>query len=154
MSTAEIPDAARRDKELVQQVTERVVNGGELTAVRELFADDYVLHKTGLSVPRGPEAFKMAIRQWRDAFPDYHVDIVDLVGDGALVACRFEATGTHLGALLGVPPTEKSFRLTGTDVHRVADGVVAESWLADDIPRIFAELGVTAPTNVSAGRWT
>jgi predicted ester cyclase len=154
MSTAEILDTVEQHKKLIRQVTESVVNRGELAAVRTLFSAEYVLHKTGLSVPRGPEAFKMAIRQWRDGFPDYHVEIKALIGDGDLIACRFVASGTHRGALLGVPPTEKSFQVEGTDVHRVADGLVAESWLADDIPRLLTELGVMAPTNAGSSRWT
>jgi predicted ester cyclase len=142
----------RLGTELIRRITDEVVNGGDLTIVRELFSADYVLHKAGLSVPRGPEAFKMATRQWREAFPDYRVTIEALFAEGDLVASRYVAEGTHLGALLGVPPSEKSFRVTGTDVHRVVDGLVAESWLADDVPRILTEVGVLAPTR--SDRWT
>lgn len=135
-------------------VTDRIVNQGELGAAREFFTSDYVLHKAGLSVPRGPEAFKMAIRQWRDAFPDYRVEVTAVLADSDRVAVQFVATGTHTGSWLGIPPTGKSFRFTGTDVHRMVAGLVAETWAADDIPRIQTELGIMAPTNVGTGQWT
>jgi predicted ester cyclase len=140
------------NKELIRSITDKVVNGGDLAIVRELFSVDYVAHKTGLSLPRGPEAFKMVIRQWRDAFPDYRVTIEALFEEGDLVASLFVAEGTHQGSLLGIPPTEKSFKLTGTDVHRIVDGLVVESWLADDLPRILTDVGVLAPAQSS--KWT
>lgn len=138
--------------ELIRQITEKVVNGGDLTIVRDLFAAEFVAHKTGMSLPRGPEAFKMAVRQWRDAFPDYHVTIDALFAAGDLVTCRFTASGTHEGALLGIPPSGRPFTLTAVEVHRIAGGLVAESWLADDIPRILTEVGVLAPS--ASAQWT
>ncbi|MDQ3405903.1 MAG: ester cyclase [Actinomycetota bacterium] len=140
------------NKELIRRITDKVVNGGDLAIVRELFSEDCVVHKTGLSLPRGPEAFKMAIRQWRDAFPDYRVTIEALFGEGDLVASLFVAEGTHRGSLQGHPPTDKSFKLGGTDVHRVVDGLVVESWLADDLPRILTDVGVLVPGQSS--KWT
>jgi predicted ester cyclase len=145
---------AKDNEELIRHITDKVVNGGDLTIVRELFSAAYVAHKTGLSLPRGPEAFKMSVRQWRDAFPDFRVTIEEVFAKGELVACRYVAEGTHLGSLLGIPPSEKTFRFTGTDVHRVVDGLVTESWLADDIARILTDLGVMAPTNTRSAQWT
>jgi predicted ester cyclase len=137
---------------LIRSVMADIVNTGEFGRVPELFTADYTLHKTGLSVPGGPEAFKMAVRQWRDAFPDYRVTVAALVEQDDLVACRFVAEGTHRGALLGVPPTGKAFTVHGTDLHRVAGGRVAESWLADDIPRVLADVGFLQPSTSSG--WT
>nr|WP_042191428.1 ester cyclase [Kibdelosporangium sp. MJ126-NF4]CEL20078.1 hypothetical protein [Kibdelosporangium sp. MJ126-NF4]CTQ97302.1 hypothetical protein [Kibdelosporangium sp. MJ126-NF4] len=140
--------------QLVRHITENVVNRGNLSIVYDLFASDYVAHKTGMSLPRGPEAFKMSVRQWRDAFPDYQVTIEDVFESGDLVTSRFVAVGTHLGPLMGIPASEKGFRITGTEVHRVDGGQVAESWLADDIPRLLSDLGILAPVNTRPGQWT
>jgi predicted ester cyclase len=142
------------NKDLIRYLTAEVVNGGDLARIVDLFSADYVLHKPGMSFPIGPEAFKMSTRDWRNAFPDYRVTILELFGEGDLVASLFVATGTHRGALLGMPPTDKPFTVTGTDVHRVVDGVIVESWLADDLPRILTEAGVMKPLNAESGRWT
>jgi hypothetical protein len=53
-----------------------------------------------------------------------------------------------------MPPTEKSFKIVGTDVHRIVDGQLVESWLADDLPRILTDTGVMAPTNTNSSQWT
>ena len=137
---------------LIRFVVDNIVNGGDLDLVRDHFAPDYRLHKTGLSVPDGPEAFKMAVRQWRAAFPDYRVAVQAVIAEEDLVACRFVAQGTHQGALLGMPPSGRTFTVHGTDVHRVRDGLVVESWLADDIPRLLYDLGLLRPAASSS--WT
>ncbi len=147
-------DAEESNRELVRQITDKIVNGGDLGIARELFAPEYVLHKPGLSFPRGPEAFKMAVRQWRDAFPDYHVETQALIVEGEYVVNRFVATGTSQGGLMGMPPTGKSFTVSGTEVHQVVGGLVVESWLADDLPRILTEVGIMAPTNTGGNQWT
>ncbi|GLY69637.1 ester cyclase [Amycolatopsis taiwanensis] len=154
-ATFEVPDPMLSSgTELVRHITDKIVNGGDLTLARELFSPDYVAHKTGMSLPGGPEAFKMAVRQWRDAFPDYRVTIEQIFERDGFVGTVFVAEGTHLGALMGIPPSEKSFKITCTEIHRVVDGKVAESWLADDIPRMLSDLGILAPVNTRPGQWT
>lgn len=145
---------ARQGVELIRHITDEIINNGDLTLARKVCSGAYVARKPGLSLPRGPEALKMVVRQWRDAFPDYHVTIEDLFGAGEMVTCRYVAEGTHRGALLGVPPTERAFRITGVEVHRVVDGYLTESWLADDVPRMWTELGVLAPTTTRSNQWT
>jgi hypothetical protein len=47
---------------------------------------------------------KARIREFRTAFPDLHVAIVEVVTEGELVVARIELTGTHLGEFDGIPP--------------------------------------------------
>jgi predicted ester cyclase len=134
------------NRDVVQRIVDEVVNAGNYAVVRELFSPDFAIHKAGMSFPPGPEAFKMAVREWRDAFPDYRVHVIQLIAEGEYVTCLFTAEGTHTGSLRGMPPTGKAFTVTGAEVHRFADGVVVESWLADDLPRILTDTGLMAPT--------
>jgi len=130
------------NKELVRFVTEEGLNKGNLDFVDRAFAPEYHAHSPGLSLPRGSEAFRRAVALWRSAFPDFHVTIEDMVGEGDMVVSRFTTTGTHRGSLMGIPPTGQRFSVSGADVHRVVDGRVVESWLSDDVPRILMEIGI------------
>jgi steroid delta-isomerase-like uncharacterized protein len=137
--------------ELVRSITERGLNHGDVSFVHEVFAADYVVHTRGLELPTGPEAFKAAVSFWRQSFPDFHTTIEKMIGEGEYVASRFRTTGTHTGALGGMPPTGKRFVVSGVDMHRVVDGKVVESWISDDMPRILMEIGVLAPTGGRPG---
>jgi steroid delta-isomerase-like uncharacterized protein len=140
------------DKEVVARVVDEVVNAGNYATVRELFSPDFAIHKAGMSFPPGPEAFKMAVREWRDAFPDYRVTVHALVEEDGFVTVLYTAEGTHTGSLRGMPPTGKAFTYTGAEVHRLVAGLVAESWLADDLPRILTDTGLMAP--VTNNQWS
>ena len=133
------------DKEIVGRIVDEVVNGGDYAVVRELFSPDFVIHKAGMSFPPGPEAFKMAVREWRDAFPDYRVTVLRLIAEDGYVTVLYSAEGTHTGSLRGMPPTGKAFTVVGAEVHRLTDGLVVESWLADDLPRILTDTGLMTP---------
>ncbi|HUY49318.1 MAG TPA: ester cyclase [Streptosporangiaceae bacterium] len=131
--------------ELVRFITERGLNNGDVSFVNEVFSADYVVHARGLDLPRGAGAFEVAVSFWRQSFPDFHTTIEHMIGEGEFVASRFSTTGTHTGALGGMPPTGKRFDVSGVDMHRVVDGKVVESWISDDMPRILMEIGVLAP---------
>ena len=134
----------QENMDLVREITERGLNEGDTSFVDEVFAPDYVVHSRGLELPVGPDAFKEAVRFWRQSFPDFHCTIDMLISDGEYVANRFHTTGTHTGPLGPVPPTGKRFEVSGVDMHRVVDGRVVESWISDDMPRILMEIGVVA----------
>jgi predicted ester cyclase len=49
----------------------------------------------------------LAAREWigpfRESFPDFRIEIVDLIAEGDKVAAHFRCSGTHLGEWLGSP---------------------------------------------------
>jgi predicted ester cyclase len=101
--------------------------------------------------PRGPEAFKQVIGMWHRACSLWHMTIEELIGEGDKVTNRFTTRATHDGPLMGIAPTGKSFVVQSLEMHRIADGRVAESWIVDDMPSILVQLGVLPPPNVRPG---
>jgi predicted ester cyclase len=137
--------SVQKNKDIVAHATNEGINKGNVDFADEVFAPDYEVHAIGLPATRGPEAFKLAVGFWRSAFPDFHMTIHELMGEGDMVTVRFTTTGTHRGPLMGIPPTGKTFTVSGADVHRVVGGRVVESWISDDMPRILLELGALVP---------
>jgi predicted ester cyclase len=68
--------------------------------VDEVMAPNYVYHNPDMEV-KGPEGFKQFITMFRNAFPDLHVAIDDMVAEGDKVAACFTITGTHQGVVNG-----------------------------------------------------
>jgi steroid delta-isomerase-like uncharacterized protein len=82
-----------------------------------------------------------AMQGIRGTFPDLHLEVEQVIGEGDLVAARWTATGTHSGQLAGVPATGTAVRWSGTDVYRLADGRIVEWWRNDDFVGLLHQVG-------------
>jgi predicted ester cyclase len=49
------------------------------------------------------------VQPFRGAFPDFEIEIVELLAEGAKVVGHFRCSGTHRGEWLGVPATGRRF---------------------------------------------
>ena len=113
------------DKVLVQQVVDRVINGGDLAAVDELFS------------PEIADAARDWVAPFRQSFPDVVMTTVELVAEGGTVVGHFRCSGTQAADWQGRPSAGGSFR----DVREVywfhvRDGRVVDWWgLEDDEDR-------------------
>lgn len=77
------------------------------------------------------------------AFPDFRVTVESIVAEAEMVAVRWTMNGTHLGELMGIPPTGRSVTFAGTTIHRVADGNIVENWWSYDALGMMQQ--ITAP---------
>lgn len=82
---------------------------------------------------------------WRNAFPDVHVTVEDVAGDGDRVYARFTTRGTHQGQLFDIPATGKPVTVHEMSCHRIVGGRVVESWIGDNVPRILLDIGAIQP---------
>jgi predicted ester cyclase len=55
---------------------------------------------------------------------------------------RFSARGTHSGEFLGLAPTERTVTYTGTDINRIVEGRIVESWVHYDALGLLEQLGL------------
>ncbi|HXG13238.1 MAG TPA: ester cyclase [Gemmataceae bacterium] len=135
------------NKKLIRYLIEEGLNKGNFDLLDQHFTPDYRVHLAGnpVSPPPGPQAVKMVIGMWRAAFGDWHMTIEQLVAEGDFVANRFTTRGTHTGPLMGIPPTGKKMVVHGQELHRLANGKVAETWVCDDLPGILVQLGIVQP---------
>jgi ketosteroid isomerase-like protein len=105
------------------------LNKGDLAALDQLFADNFVIHQ-----PRGDQRGKAAIRRFvvgvRRLLPDINARIDALFGDDAF------AEGHRVGVLLTYEATHAQLgrRVTVREIqiYRIVDGKIAERWYAAD----------------------
>jgi steroid delta-isomerase-like uncharacterized protein len=137
------------NKRLVQRFVDEVFNAGDVARLDDLVSDDHVSHGP-LGNYCGLESIRRDVHGVRTAFPDLRFEIVDLVAEEDRVARRFVATGTHLGAFLGVAPTGRRVSITGFAISRVVDGKLAETWIDVDVFGLLRQLGAVAETEGAA----
>ena len=88
----------------------------------------------------GRDGHKQIVTVFRAAFPDLRVTTEDLITEGDRVALRWKAEGTHMGELMGIPPTGKHVTLTGIEILRIADGRIVERWAEDNGQAVIQQL--------------
>ena len=131
---------------VVSRIYEEVLNKGELDQVDTLIAAEYIDHNPiGPGGKSGIEGFKQTVRALRFAFPDLHFNVEQMIVNGDQVVTRTTMQGTHKNSFMGVDPTDKQVTVSGFDIFRVADGVVAERWGTLDGLTLMQQIEVFIP---------
>lgn len=135
MSTAE-------NQSLVHRFFADVCNGRDLAVADELFAADHAYHDPFIPTGAGPEGMKQVIAPYHAAFSDAQWTVAETIAADDTVVTRWSATGTHDGALAGIPPTGKRVAVSGIWLHRVGGGTIVESWNNWDSLGLLQQIGV------------
>jgi len=137
--------STEQNKAMVRRIFEEVFNKGNLSVVDEIMTNDYVYHMGQGMEFKGPDGFKQLATIFRNAFPDLHFTVEDMVAEGDKVATRATLQGTHKGDLMGIAPTGKQFTTTGFNIIRFAGGKEVEAFGAADMLAMYQQLGVAPP---------
>jgi steroid delta-isomerase-like uncharacterized protein len=136
-------DRITRNKELVEAFIQELFSKGDLEAVDRYLDPNFVNHDAPFpGAPDGPEGIRQAAVMFRNALPDWHSEVDQLVAEGDIVVERFTASGTHRGVLMGVQPTGKTLVLAGINVFRIDGDRIVERWGRLDHLGLLRQLGL------------
>lgn len=132
-------------RRITQDVNDRAYaawNAHDPDAVAAIFALDAVVREIGSPIEaRGREAIRQRAVELLTAFPDFHLERIELIVDGPRHADRWVMTGTHQGPLFGLPPTGRAVRITGATFTRLDEhGLVIEDHHFSDLAGLMAQL--------------
>lgn len=130
---------------LVRGFVEEVLNRGRIEAVGDYFREDMVEQVPFPGQGPGLQGLKDVLRQMQAAFPDMHWSVEEQLTDGDRVLTRFEWTGTHRGAFLGVPATGRPVKVWGMVIDRVQDGRIKDTRILMDTFGLMMQFGVVSP---------
>ena len=91
-----------QNKAIVREFIDRLFTKGDLGAVDDLLAEDFVNNDPPFGASSDREGMRGAGAMFRAAFPDWHSDLGLLIGEGDLVVEQFTASGTQRGEIMGV----------------------------------------------------
>ena len=82
------------------------------------------------------------------AFPDWRATIDDVVAEDDKVVVRWTGRGTHRGDWFGTAATNREIEISGIDVERFVDGLIAEEHGNVDMLGFMQQIGaVTSSEN-------
>src|SRR5260221_13828252 len=110
------------NKAIVSDFIGALFTKGDLNAVDDYLADDFVNHDPPFGASADREGMRSAGAMFRAGFPDWRSDLHLLVAEDDLVVEMFTATGTHTGTeIMGVAPSGRTVTLPGINIFRVRD---------------------------------
>ena len=130
---------------LVSTYIEKVWNHADAQALNEITTPTFTYCLGGLP-PRDRTAMLAFVQAVHTAFPDWRVEIEDLVADDNTAAVRWKGEVTHEGPFHGIPPTGKRISVAGINMYRIENGRVAQEWEQMDSLGMLAQMGVLPPS--------
>jgi steroid delta-isomerase-like uncharacterized protein len=138
MSAEENKAIARRGYEAINQ--------NNLDALDEVVAPDITDHDPAPGQAPGLEGVKQWFSSMHTAFPDFRMNVEDMIAEGEKVVARVRLSGTHQGEFMGIDATGNRVTIKGIDILRInADGKIMERWGNFDDLGMMQQLGVMEP---------
>jgi serine phosphatase RsbU (regulator of sigma subunit) len=120
------------NKALVRRFWEAVARG-DLDAIDELLALDFVDHSLLEGQESGREGYKRQVAEQHAALSDIRPTFEDQVAQGDKVVTRITWHSIHdRGEYFGLMPRDKEVVVTAMSMHRIEGGRIAEEWSEDN----------------------
>jgi serine phosphatase RsbU (regulator of sigma subunit)/ketosteroid isomerase-like protein len=121
-----------KNRALVRYYWESVARG-DLDAIDELLAPDFVDHSLLAGQVPGREGYKLQVAEQHAALSDIRPIIEDQLAQGDKVVTRLTWHSVHdRGEYFGLMPRNKEVVVTAMSMHRIEGGKIAEEWSEDN----------------------
>ena len=146
MTTSETAAPATNTRTVVRSYFE-ALGRADRNAQTDWYADDASGRVYGVIGPAGTAEMRSFFHELFDAFPDFKLEILDLVVEDDRATVRWHATGTFTGSrsFQGLAPTGKQVDIEGCDMVWVKDGRIARIEAYYDTSSLARQLGAMPP---------
>jgi predicted ester cyclase len=79
------------------------------------------------------------------AFPDVHIEVLDMFGRDGRAAVRARITGTHRGEFFGIAPTGKPIAIAIHEFHTLGEDRITHTWHLEDWFGMLNQVGAWPP---------
>lgn len=136
-----VGEAAGSESETTVRRFYEPLSTDDMTLVDEALAADWEAVPVLRTGP-GPDGWKATIAHLRSVFADMSVTLEDVLVSGDRVAVRSVSRGIHSGELLGVPATGRPIEFRASDIHRLKNDRIVQTWHLEDYFGIAMQLGL------------
>ena len=101
----------------------------------------------------GPGGLKDQITSvFLSAFPDLQIVVHEIFGSPGRAGVRASITGTHLGEVMGVPPTGQQVDIALHEFHYLKDGQLTHTWHLEDWFGMLNKIGAWHPPTAETSK--
>ena len=134
-----------QNKEIVRRFYAEVMGSGDLEALHELMAEDFVDHgETLFGSPQGRATLEMGIGYMHTLFEDFSVYLEDIIAEGDIVGVRGTMRCKNIGPWLGTKPQGNNLEWKGLAIFRIEDGKIVERWFNSDSLNVVIQMGAVS----------
>jgi steroid delta-isomerase-like uncharacterized protein len=90
----------------------------------------------------GLDGKRQAALRYFQAYPDLHFTVEKTVVQGDCVVACWIASGTHMGYLMGIPPTGRTISVRGTSTLNLSEGKILTATYVWDVAGMLREIGL------------
>jgi predicted ester cyclase len=130
-----------QNKSLVVRYNKEVIETGNLELLKELATPDFINHSALEGMSAGIDGliyFFTGILH--TAFPGLKVNILDMIAEGDKVTTRKSITGTHHGAIFGIPATGRQVEIKVIDILTIENSKIKEHWGENNFASVIQSL--------------
>lgn len=142
--------SAEQNKAVVRRLLEEVWARGKTELLPDLVSADVRDENPLPGQPCGLEGQRWATETIRGAFSNMTMKIDELIADGDYVMDRWTGTGKHTGSFMGMPPSGRTFNITGSDLLRMRGGKIVQTWHVEDNLGMLQQLGFAPAAGLPA----
>jgi predicted ester cyclase len=102
-------------------------------------------------IPLGPgqqpglAGMRPIVEMFAAAFPDVHIEVLDMFGRDGRAAVRARITGTHRGEFFGIAPTGKPIAIAIHEFHTLGEERITHTWHLEDWFGMLNQVGAWPP---------
>src|SRR3954447_10674451 len=140
VEVTELLSVSDRQKDIYLQAV-AAVSAGDGSALDALLASGMVDHNPMPGQPAGRAGFKAWMAAARSSFPDFSCTVETVLSEQDLVAGHIIWRGTHRGASLDLPATNKAVAVHAFHIVRINSGLIVDWWGNADLLAAVQQLG-------------
>jgi steroid delta-isomerase-like uncharacterized protein len=136
------PTAAKAAERLIADLI-AAWNTHDLDLATAFFAADYEGGDVAQAErQRGRAGIRRSLARYFEALPDVRFTLDDLIVEGDRTSVIWTARGTHLGALMNIPPSGRRVTVRGVSTFTLRDGQITQAEHIWDVAGMLRDIGL------------
>jgi predicted ester cyclase len=134
--------STEENKAKERRIVEEALNKGDLNVLDEVLSPDFFYHGPGGTEIKDREEYRKFLASLREAYPDIHVVIENILAEKNLVATRTMCTFSFTGKMGDVAPTGNKVAMMGGILDCFEGDKLVETWEFYDRLDLYQQLGL------------